>query len=120
MVGYGQLSSITCKLYSFECPINRNPPLHVDQGMCSFTVPKIQWLTATTTTTTTTGAKLLVTLTANLSSIPTKRMPKRTGADGQTYFHCNFEIRVTFHSAHTTYSLWYNDKCYGAVDAEYA
>ncbi|ERF69695.1 hypothetical protein EPUS_03687 [Endocarpon pusillum Z07020] len=97
MVGYGQLSSIRCNLYSFECPTNRNPPLHVDQG-----------------------AKLLVTLTANLSSIPTKEMPKHTGADGQTYFHCSFEIRVTFHSAHTTYSLWYNNKCYGAVDAEYA
>lgn len=33
MVGYGQLSSITCKLYSFECPSNRNPSLYVDQGM---------------------------------------------------------------------------------------
>jgi hypothetical protein len=51
------------------------------------------------------GAKLLVTLTADLSSIPTKQMLKRTGADEQTYFNCGFEIKVTFHSAHMTYSL---------------
>jgi hypothetical protein len=68
----------------------------------------------------TAGAKLLVTLCADLSSIPTIQMPKRPGDDGQLYFVCDFEIRVIFHSAHTTYSLWYNDKCYGAVDAEYA
>jgi hypothetical protein len=36
------------------------------------------------------------------------------------YYFGHFEIRINFHSAHTTYSLWYQDKCYGAVDAEYA
>lgn len=66
------------------------------------------------------GVKLLVNLTANLSSIPTQKMPKRTGADGREYYYCAHEIRVTFYSAHTTYALWYDNKCYGAVDAEYA
>lgn len=112
-VSDGQPSSVTCSLHSFECPTDRNPPLYEDRGSWPPPQPLTQSLTNK-------GVQLLVTLTADLSSIPRQQMPKRSGADGQMYFHCDFEIRVTFQSAHTTYSLWYNNKCYGAVDAEYA
>jgi hypothetical protein len=66
------------------------------------------------------GPRALVTLTADLSSLPTDKIPIRLGKDGLLYYVGHFQIRIKFHSAHTTYSLWYQDKCYGAVDAEYA
>jgi YHS domain-containing protein len=66
------------------------------------------------------GPKLLLTLTADLSSIPTDQMSTGAGRDGEMYYICSFEIRIKFHSAHTTYSLWYEGKCYGAAEAEYA
>ena len=65
------------------------------------------------------GAKSLVKLTADLSSIPTRMLPTKKGADGKKYYHITYQIRVNFKPAHMTYSLWYKNKRYGTVDAEY-
>ena len=61
----------------------------------------------------------MVKLTADLSSIPTCLLPKKTGADRKKHFHISYQIRVKFESAHIAYSLWYKNKCYGTVHAEY-
>jgi len=61
-----------------------------------------------------------VTLRADLSAISTTLIPIRTGADGEKYYFLKFQIKVKFFSAHTEYSLWYQDKEYGKVEAEYA
>ncbi len=58
-------------------------------------------------------------LTADLSSIPISELPIKKGADRKKYYHIDFQIRVNFEPAHMTYSLWYEKKCYGTVDAEY-
>lgn len=41
------------------------------------------------------------------------------GKDRKSYWKLDYEIRIKFFSAHTEYSLWYNDKCYGNVKAKY-
>jgi hypothetical protein len=109
------MSSISFKLYSFEPQWNSDLPMYPNQGKRAYQsiplpVPGLNLA----------GAKELVTLTADLSPLPTDQMPQGKGADGQMYFICRYEIRTKFHSAHTTYSLWYDNKCYGAVNAEYA
>lgn len=82
-------------LYSYESHSNRPPPLYQEQ------------------------AKELVKLTADLSSIPTDMLPVTTGADHKRYYYVNYQIRVNFEAAHITYSLWYKNKRYGTVHAEY-
>jgi hypothetical protein len=62
----------------------------------------------------------LATLTADLSAIATTLIPVQEGADGEDYYYLSFQIKVKFFSAHTEYSLWYKNKEYGKVDAEYA
>ena len=64
--------------------------------------------------------KPLVRLTADLSSIRLSDIAIRRGQDGCDYYYLDFQVRVKFFSAHTEYSLWHNDKCYGLVRAEYA
>jgi len=59
------------------------------------------------------------TLTADLSSIPTSELSVKKGADRKKYYIINFEIHVNFESAHIKYSLWYKNKCYGSVNADY-
>jgi hypothetical protein len=66
-----------------------------------------------------TGSEALATLPADLSSIPLAQLDKRLGADGKEYYVIRYEIRGVFYSAHIEYSLWYNDQCYGKVDAKY-
>jgi hypothetical protein len=61
----------------------------------------------------------MVTLTADLSSIPTSELPIKKGADRKKYYHIEYDIRVNFESAHMKYSLWFKNKCYGSVNAEY-
>jgi hypothetical protein len=51
--------------------------------------------------------------------MPTAQLDKRLGADGKEYYQIGYEIRGVFYSAHTEYSLWYKDQCYGKVDAKY-
>jgi hypothetical protein len=46
-------------------------------------------------------------------------MPTNKGADGLDYYILDHQIRVVFYSANMTFSLWYKNKLYGAVDAEY-
>ncbi|KAF7513226.1 hypothetical protein GJ744_010622 [Endocarpon pusillum] len=65
------------------------------------------------------GAKPLVKLTADLSSIPTSMLPSKEGADRKKYYHITFQIRVNFKPANMTYCLWYRNTCYGTVDAGY-
>ena len=66
------------------------------------------------------NVKYLANLTADLSAIHTSRYKTITGADGEKYFEIGFEIRVTFFSAHTEYSLWFSGERFGSVQAEYA
>ena len=66
------------------------------------------------------AVKKLVNLPADISTIPASTIPIVAGKDGKSYTQFSFEIRVTFASAHTDYSLWHKDECYGAVEAEYA
>lgn len=65
------------------------------------------------------GVKHLTRLHANLSTIPKGEIRVETGADNQLYHVLKFEIHIRFYSAHTEYSLWVKNKCYGRVDAEY-
>lgn len=60
-----------------------------------------------------------VELKAKLSSIPVRALRKVTGKDGKKYYRIDYEIRFKFFSAHIEYSLWYEDICYGTVDAKY-
>ena len=64
--------------------------------------------------------KHLVTLNVDVSSIPGNRLRIHVGADGEKYYELDCEIKVTFCSAHTDYSLWRATKRYGSVQAEYA
>lgn len=60
-----------------------------------------------------------VTIFAKLSSVPIRALRKTTGKDQKKYYRADYEIRFTFFSAHTEYSLWYDDVCYGKVEAAY-
>lgn len=61
----------------------------------------------------------MVKLTADLSSIPTNLLPIKKGADRKKYYYISYQIRVNFESARMVYSLWYKNKCYGTVNADY-
>lgn len=61
----------------------------------------------------------MVKLTADLSSIPTKLLPIEKGADRKKYYCIDYQIRVNFEAARIVYSLWYKNKRYGMVNAEY-
>ena len=63
--------------------------------------------------------KKLVNLIADLSVIPRNGVPTKLGADGKTHYCLDFEIKVTFFSAHMEFSLWYEGKEYGKVKAEF-
>ncbi|EXJ69044.1 uncharacterized protein A1O5_07979 [Cladophialophora psammophila CBS 110553] len=41
------------------------------------------------------------------------------GKDGQYHYYLNYEIRVGFFSARMDFSLWYLDKQYGKIEAEF-
>ena len=66
------------------------------------------------------NVKHLAILNADLSSIPSHRYKTVTGADEQQYYEIHFQIRATFFSAHTEYSLWFAGESFGSVQAEYA
>ncbi|KIW19845.1 hypothetical protein PV08_00420 [Exophiala spinifera] len=61
-----------------------------------------------------------VDLHADLSTISTSVIPIERGADNRRYYKLDYEIKATFFSAHTEWSLWYNNVEYGKVRAEYA
>jgi hypothetical protein len=65
------------------------------------------------------GIHLHVTLKADLSKIDEKKLKKIFGKDRKKYYVINYEIRTNFFSAHTEYSLWFKDECYGKVNAKY-
>ncbi|KPI42713.1 Chaperone protein dnaK [Cyphellophora attinorum] len=65
------------------------------------------------------GTRKHLTIQSKLSSIPVRALRKTTGSDGKKYYHLDYEIRFTFFSAHTEYSLWSDDVCYGKAEAEY-
>ena len=66
------------------------------------------------------NVKHLVTLTSDLSTIPTTDYHISTGHDGENYHWITFQIKLTFLSALIEFSLWHEGKCYGSVMAEYA
>ena len=65
------------------------------------------------------GVKELVEVVADFSKLPTSSFPIKIGADGREYYEIDYELEITFYSAHTTYELIYNNVNYGAVSAEY-
>ncbi|ERF70437.1 hypothetical protein EPUS_04715 [Endocarpon pusillum Z07020] len=101
LVTDGRFDEMEVTLYSFESNMSRPDKDHA--------LPLYQE----------NGAKQLVKLTADLSSIPTSMLPIKKGADRKKYYRISFQIRVNFKPAHMTYSLWYKNTCYGTVDAEY-
>lgn len=60
----------------------------------------------------------LVKLKADLSQIPSSRIPKCQGADGHSYYYIEYEIQVTYYSANTKYELIHDNINYGEVIAE--
>lgn len=65
------------------------------------------------------GVKHLVSLTADLSTVPLHRFQIVTGADHVKYYELSFKIKIAFFSAHVDYSLSVQNKKYGSVSAEY-
>ncbi len=61
----------------------------------------------------------LVAVTADLSRIPSSRMPLVKGADEKMYYKIDYQIQITFFSAYTTYELIHDGVNYGQVKAEY-
>lgn len=39
--------------------------------------------------------------------------------DKKKYYEIRYDIHSAFFSAHTEYSLWFQDECYGRVNAKY-
>jgi hypothetical protein len=66
------------------------------------------------------GVKHLVTLAADLSTVPIHQYQVITGADQVKYYDLSFQIKIGFFSAHVDYELWVQGKKYGSVSAEYA
>ena len=63
--------------------------------------------------------KQLCEIEADLSAVPERNFPTRTGTDGKRYYVINYRIRITYHSAYTKYELLYNGRNYDEVRAEY-
>lgn len=61
----------------------------------------------------------VVTVTADLSRIPTGRIPLIKGVDQKMYYKIKVQIQVTYFSAYTTYELIHDGVNYGQVKAEY-
>ena len=61
----------------------------------------------------------LVTVKADLSRLPLESLEQKTGVDGEEYYKIEYEVEVTYYSAHTKCELIYDGKNYGAVKAEY-
>jgi hypothetical protein len=122
LVSKGPFESIEIRIVVFDGANGRSLPRHPDDGMSTplicflpflFSIPKLTSLIPLT------GPRTLVTLSADLSRIPTAQLDKQLGADGKEYYEIGYEIRGVFYSAHTEYSLWHKDQCYGKVDAKY-
>lgn len=58
-------------------------------------------------------------LTYDLSKISTHRLARQIGQDQKEYFKIDFEIRASFHSAHIEWRLWFENECFGSVQANY-
>ena len=63
--------------------------------------------------------KKLVSVTADLSSIPLSAFPKVIGKDGKRYYGIEYQIDITYYSVFTKYELIYQGKNYGPVHAEH-
>lgn len=61
----------------------------------------------------------LVTVSADLSLLPSDGFRKVRGADDNLYYEINYSIEITYYSGYTTYELIYNNTNYGPVAAEY-
>jgi len=57
----------------------------------------------------------LVTLEADLSSIPERNFQRRVGADGQEYYVMRFVVEVTYLSGQTNYVLLFRNQRYITV-----
>lgn len=58
-----------------------------------------------------------VDLDANLDNIPLSDIPIRRGKDNERYYIWISQIHASYSSAHCEYTLWYQGKNYGAVEA---
>lgn len=65
------------------------------------------------------NVKHLVTLTVDLSGIPTACYKTKTGYNGEKYYKIDYQVKAIFCSAHTEYSLWFEGERYGSVQADY-
>ncbi|KAL8847996.1 MAG: hypothetical protein Q9221_006958 [Calogaya cf. arnoldii] len=61
----------------------------------------------------------LVEVSADLSRIPRRKLPKVLGADGHWYYKIGFAVEITYCSAYTKYELIHDNVNYGPVTAEY-
>ncbi|KAI4261497.1 MAG: hypothetical protein L6R42_003302 [Xanthoria sp. 1 TBL-2021] len=61
----------------------------------------------------------LVEVSANLSRIPRRKLPRVLGADGHSYYKISFAVEITYCSAYTKYELIHENINYGPVTAEY-
>ncbi|KAI4268936.1 MAG: hypothetical protein L6R38_007672 [Xanthoria sp. 2 TBL-2021] len=61
----------------------------------------------------------LVEVSANLSRIPRRKLPRVLGADGHSYYKISFAVEITYCSAYTKYELIHDNINYGPVTAEY-
>ena len=65
------------------------------------------------------SVKHLVTMRVDLSSIPAARYLTIMGADRRQYYKISYQIKATFFSAHTEYTLVFENEPYGKIQAEY-
>src|SRR5277367_3728283 len=122
LVSKGPFKSIEIRIFVFDGSNGRSPPRHPDDGMSTPLVcflPFLLSIPQLTSLIPLAGPRTLAILSADLSRIPTAQLDKQLGADGKEYYEVGHEIRGVFYSAHTEYSLWYKDQCYGKVDAKY-
>lgn len=65
------------------------------------------------------GLQCVLSLNADLSSIPASSIQTSTGKDGELYYKIAYAIQMTCYSAYTKYELIYKGVNYGPVIAEY-
>ena len=66
------------------------------------------------------GLKKHATLDPCLDRILKTQIPVRRGKDGNDYYVPDFQIQARFFSAHSEYTLWFEDKNHGTVKVDYA
>jgi hypothetical protein len=109
----GRFKTQERQIYIYDGINAEKPPMYQDQGMyspcCNFS----------TTDEVLTGPRRHAILKADLSRIPERRLKRAIGEDGEDYYKLDHDVKAAFHSAHTEYSLWYQNECFGKVEVAY-